>query len=109
MKTSIAPSKQQLVELHYAAVWSLARKLTGDDATASDVTQETFARALARIDDVHSPRSWLFKIATNHVRDLHRRRGRDWGALPEATSPPSDAILERTEELARVRRALDVS
>ncbi len=101
------PDAKELVARHYGAVWSLARKLTRDDATASDIAQETFARAIAHIesDDVHSPASWLFKIATNLVRDLHRRRRPD--PAPEPAVPPCESILERNEDLARVRRALD--
>ena len=69
MKIADAPDTRALVARHYGAVWSLARKLTHDDATASDIAQETFARALAHIgDDVHSVASWLLKIATNLVR-----------------------------------------
>ena len=108
MNVAIPTDAKLLVERHYAAVWSLARKLTRDDATASDVAQETFARALAHIDEdgVHSVASWLFKIATNLVRDQHRRRWRD-EPPDERLEPPSDAILQKNEDLARVRRALD--
>jgi RNA polymerase sigma-70 factor (ECF subfamily) len=107
MRVMTLPDTRDLVARHYNAVWSLARKLTRDDATASDIAQETFARALAHLDDVHSPASWLFKIATNLVRDLHRRRSRPDPVAEEAGETPCDAILEKREDLARVRRALD--
>jgi RNA polymerase sigma-70 factor (ECF subfamily) len=103
-----ADARNRLVARHYGAVWSLARKLVRDDATASDVAQETFLRAFARLaqyDGRHRFSSWLFKIATNHVRDLHRR------PVPAPAEPePAEAaetILARTEDIARVRRALD--
>ncbi len=103
-----ADSRSRLVERHYGAVWSLARKLTRDDATANDVAQETFLRAfahLAQYDGAHRFASWLFKIAANHVRDLHRRARRVWAE--EGQQPACDAILQKTEDVARVRKALD--
>ncbi len=108
MNVATPPDAKLLVERHYAAVWSLARKLTRDDATASDVAQETFARALAHIDEdgIHSVASWLFKIATNLVRDQHRRRWRE-EPRSDGVEPPCESILEKNEDLARVRRALD--
>ena len=106
MHLAEAPVAADLVACHYGAVWSLARKLTRDDATASDIAQETFARALRHLDSVHSPASWLFKIATNLVRDLHRRRWRE-DPREECLAPPSDALLQKNEDIDRVRRALD--
>jgi len=103
-----ADARNRLVARHYGAVWSLARKLVRDDATASDVAQETFARALARLDQYdgrHRFSSWLFKIASNHVRDLHRRRAPD--PVERAPVESADAILAKSEDIARVRRALD--
>ncbi len=102
-------ARSRLAERHYAAVWSLARKLTRDDNLAHDVAQETFLRAFSRLDQwdgTHRFASWLFKIATNHVRDLHRRKRRPWAA-EEAVQPSSDRLVERAESIERVRRALD--
>jgi RNA polymerase sigma-70 factor (ECF subfamily) len=108
VKTAEAADSRTLLARHYGAVWSLARKLVRDDATASDIAQETFTRALAHLgDDVHSVASWLFKIATNLVRDLHRRGGRPEPPPDESVTPACDAILEKREDIARVRRALD--
>jgi RNA polymerase sigma-70 factor (ECF subfamily) len=104
-----AEARGKLAELHYAAVWSLARKLTRDDNVAHDVAQETFLRAFGHLDQWdgrHRFASWLFKIATNHVRDLHRRQRRVW-AVEEPVDAPCDRMMERAEAIERVRRALD--
>jgi RNA polymerase sigma factor (sigma-70 family) len=104
------PARDALASRYYPAVYSFARKLTGRVETALDVTQETFLRAFSRIgqhDPAYSFLSWLFKIAANHVRDLHRQAGRIEPSLAGASDSPADAILERSENLDRVRRALD--
>ena len=104
-------AQASLAKEHYAALFSLARKLTRNEDTAREVVQETFLRAFSKLDQYdgeHRFASWLFKIATNHVRDLHRRKGK-WETTDKEPSVESTAesILEKNESLARVRRALD--
>jgi RNA polymerase sigma factor (sigma-70 family) len=104
------PAREALASRYYPSVFSFARKLTGRAETALDVTQETFLRAFSRIeqhDPSYSFASWLFKIAANHIRDLHRRVGRPEPAPTDVSDPPAESILERSEDLDRVRRALD--
>lgn len=105
------PARDTLAARYYPAVFSFARKLTGRTETALDVTQETFLRAFSRIeqhDPAYSFASWLFKIAANHIRDLRRRAGRpDAAPEPPAEAPVPETILEQTEDLDRVRCALD--
>ena len=103
-------AREALASRYYPAVFSFARKLTGRADTALDVTQETFLRAFSRIgqhDAAYSFASWLFKIAANHIRDLHRRAGRPEPSAADLSDPPAESILERSEDLDRVRRALD--
>ncbi len=102
-------ARNRLAQRHYAAVWSLARKLTREDNAAHDVAQETFLRAFAHLeqwDGRHRFASWLYKIATNYVRDLHRRRRQPW-SVEEAVQPSGDVLLERSESIEQVRKALD--
>jgi len=105
-----ADARAALVNLHYGAVYSLAFKLTGRVEAARDVAQETFLRAFARLDQ-HDPEysfaSWVFKIAANHVRDLHRRDVRAPEPPRPGEDPRAEAILEKREDLARVRSALE--
>jgi RNA polymerase sigma-70 factor (ECF subfamily) len=66
-----------LVRRYYGPVFGLARRLLGGAADARDAAQETFARAIAHLKDFQPGRSfrvWIFSIAANWVRDLHRRR-----------------------------------
>jgi RNA polymerase sigma-70 factor (ECF subfamily) len=104
-------ARAALVNRHYAGVHSLAFKLTGRYETAGDVTQEVFLRAFAHLEQ-HDPEysftSWLFKIVSNHVRDLFRKDRRG-DLIPEAPDPEPgpDAILENSEDVARIRGALE--
>jgi RNA polymerase sigma-70 factor, ECF subfamily len=56
-----------------------ARALSGSDADADDLVQETVTRALAHLDHWRtddSPRKWLFSILHNHYIDQVRRSAR---------------------------------
>jgi len=105
-------AREALVARYYSALFSFIRKLSGRVETAQDVTQETFLRAFSRMDQ-HDPSysfgSWLFKIAANNLRDLHRRSKRPEPPPREASEGAgAESLLERAEDLERVRRALDL-
>jgi RNA polymerase sigma-70 factor (ECF subfamily) len=91
----------------------LVRRL-GDRDWAEEIAQETFVRAL-RQEQIVSERSWLFAVATNLVRDEARkdaRRRRHLELLREQAKAeeavePEPTSLERAQEAAMARRALD--
>lgn len=100
-------------EYHQPLVRYLTRRL-GDRDWAEEVAQETFLRAVKQ-DRIVSERSWLFAVATNLVRDearkdIRRRRRlevlREQARADEAVDP-EPLSLERAEEAALARRALD--
>lgn len=56
-------------------VFRYVRKMTGSDATADDVTQDTFARLWSRrerLDEVDNLPAYIFQIARRQVYNLHR-------------------------------------
>ena len=59
-------------------VWSLARKVAGDDGTAEEVVQEAFLRLWTRASDYDPARGrllpWLLTIAHHRAIDEVRRR-----------------------------------
>lgn len=62
-------------------VWSLARKVAGDDGVAEEVVQEAFLRLWTRVSDYDPARGrllpWLLTIAHHRAIDeLRRRRAR---------------------------------
>jgi RNA polymerase sigma-70 factor (ECF subfamily) len=101
-------------EFNEPLVRYLTRRL-GDRDWAEEVAQETFLRA-ARQEKIVSERSWLFAVATNLVRDEARkdaRRRRRLDLLREqskadAVVEPEPLTIERAEEAAIARRALEM-
>ncbi len=92
-----------------------------DPAEADDLTQDTYTRAIERIDQLHDPQAalaWLYRISTNVALDRLRRRRP--AAVPldgsAATAdragagnrPPSllETALERSEMSECVQRYL---
>ncbi len=65
-----------LYDEHAAALWRYAVRLTGDQARAEDVVQETLLRAWQHpevTDEVdRSARAWLFTVARNMIIDERR-------------------------------------
>ena len=67
----------ELVRRHQARVFNLARALTGNDADADDLAQETFVRAFRSLDRFRGEsqfQTWLYRIAVNQTRSHLRRR-----------------------------------
>lgn len=82
----------------------------GDFALADDLFQESYFRFLRAefeaTDDTHR-KNYLFRIATNLLRDHHRRRRPEVSELPEraAGSDSGNHVLMRSD-LSRALRAL---
>lgn len=70
---------RELVEGHSRDVFRLAFRITGEEASAEDVVQETFLsayRGLARFDGRSRFGTWVHRIAVNHAVGALRRRQR---------------------------------
>ena len=100
-------SVRTLYDEHAAALWRYAIRLTGDQARAEDVVQETLLRAWQHPevtdDSERSARAWLFTVARNMIID-ERRSSRfrnevsslDGSAAPEQVSPDEvNSALDR--------------
>ena len=98
---------------HDPLVRYLTRRL-GDRDWAEEVAQETFVRAL-RQKELQNERAWLFAVATNLVRDearkdVRRRRHLELlreEAKAESVVEPPETDIERAQERALARRAID--
>jgi RNA polymerase sigma-70 factor (ECF subfamily) len=101
-------------EYHQPLVRYLTRRL-GDRDWAEEVAQETFLRAV-RQGAIVSERAWLFAVATNLVRDEARRDARRRQRLEllreqaraEEVVEPEPLTIERAEETAMARRAIEM-
>jgi RNA polymerase sigma factor (sigma-70 family) len=68
---------EQLVQRHQAWVYNVTLRMVAHPHDAEDATQEIFIKALTRLvsfEGRSSFRTWLYRIAVNHV--LNMRRGR---------------------------------
>ncbi len=66
---------ERLVEEHYVGLYRYAYRLTGSEADAEDLTQETFCKAqmnLSQLRAADRAKNWLFTILRNAY--LHRLR-----------------------------------
>jgi RNA polymerase sigma-70 factor (ECF subfamily) len=97
---------------HSDALFRLAYHLTGREADAEDLVQDTYERAFgARSQFVVGTnlRAWLFRILRNTYIDSYRRaranpvRGGLDGEEPPDASPPALEPLRNDEELERLR------
>ena len=95
-----AANVRELIDEHYAALYRYAFRLSGSAADADDLTQETFGKAMTRLEqlrDSDRARNWLYRILRNEylhrVRDQQRSRvipSENLGELParEAETDP---------------------
>lgn len=104
---------EALFDSVYPSLFRYCNRLTGDPDQAEDLAQEAFFRLLDRgaTGTDAGLRSWLFMVATNLVRDRSRTREtrrRILTTLPPPDHGPSpDQDLARSEEIRRVRSALE--
>jgi RNA polymerase sigma-70 factor (ECF subfamily) len=102
-----------LYKAHAPAVYRVARERVAVAEAATDVVQETFARALASLDKLREPdrfRPWVLSIARHAAIDDRRSRSRltplgDEGA---GALPSDDRGPEEMAELAELAELLDV-
>jgi RNA polymerase sigma-70 factor (ECF subfamily) len=92
------------------SVWMYLSRLTGDGQLADDLLQETyyrFLRADRRYDSEAHRRNYLFRIATNLVRDGQRRHHFDFVPVPEDHS--ADALKVDDDLAGHAARRSDLT
>ncbi|OGR41238.1 MAG: hypothetical protein A2X35_07525 [Elusimicrobia bacterium GWA2_61_42] len=96
-----------LIEEHQRQVYSLALRLTGNQAAADDITQETFISAWKHLKGFRgdsSLKTWLLRIAANKVRSYWRwKKLRSWVGLgprdgEEGAPALQDLLADRPED-----------
>ena len=108
-----------LVERHSRAVFRVAYRVTGNEADAEDVVQETFLKAYAELQRFESRSglgTWLHRIAANCAIDLLRKRPKqtvshqdeDAAPLVERLATP-EAGPERVAQGRELRARLDLA
>jgi RNA polymerase sigma-70 factor (ECF subfamily) len=100
---------EQLYQSYQAQVYALCYRLLGSAHDAEDAAQTTFVRAfsaLPRFRGDSSPRTWLYRIATNEALGLLRRRREAPELLEEeaVTADGAAAVVERLAVQAALAR-----
>ncbi|MYF61922.1 MAG: sigma-70 family RNA polymerase sigma factor [Gammaproteobacteria bacterium] len=97
----------------YPALLRYAHRLTADPDVSEDVAQEAFVRLAERNVEGSEQelRVWLFRVATNLIRDYERKAKRRRrlvlvNLLPSDQGPSSSERAERAERIRIVRDAL---
>jgi RNA polymerase sigma-70 factor (ECF subfamily) len=108
---------EELVSRYSGEVYGLLYRLTSNSEEASDLTQDTFLKALAAVRKFRgesSLRTWLFRIAINESRNRQRwwkRRNRDTtisldSAIGNSEMTVAETVADASEnaESAAIRR-----
>ena len=88
------PDFEQIYRIHFSDVYKYVLSLCRDEATAEEVTQETFFKALKSIDKFNGScklHVWLCQIAKNTYFSLHRKQSR---FVDTETDIPSGVDIE---------------
>lgn len=116
-----ASAVDEVLDRYGGLVWSLARRMCGNESDAEDAVQEVFIdvwRNANRFDpEIASESTFITLLARRRLIDRHRRRVRslptasleDEQALPMSAEQDSEAVEARTElveEAARARKQL---
>lgn len=100
------PDFQDFYQANYGRILALVTALVGNRAEAEDVTQEAFARALARwrrLGGYDLPEAWVRRVALRIATDSGRRLGRAikvaarLSARPAGRAAPPDEPLGFTD------------
>jgi RNA polymerase sigma-70 factor (ECF subfamily) len=102
---------EELVTRNERRIYALARRITGSEEDAQDVTQQTFLSAikgLAGFRGGSAFSTWLTTIAANAaLKVVRKRRGLPTTSLDEATEPDADGRIPHPEFIADWREAPD--
>ena len=93
---------RRLVHDHHADVYRYARRLSGQDADAEDLVQQTFLAAQRKLDQLREPekaRAWLLTITRNCFLKARQKRqpatatSLDFN-LDQVPVPPEDVPID---------------
>ncbi|MFO7566978.1 MAG: RNA polymerase sigma factor [Enhygromyxa sp.] len=106
---------RELFERHKDRVAAQIQRMTGDPAAVDDLVQEVFIAAFSHLEGFRGDsqiQTWLYRIATNKVRNWwdsdqrRRRRERRSAELPEPGPSTPDEDLEAREHREQLYRAM---
>lgn len=102
---------EALVSRHERRIYGLARRITGSEEDAQDVTQQTFLSAMQNLSGFRGSSAfstWLATIAANAaLKVVRKRRGLPTRSLDEATEPDAEGHIPHPEFIADWRDTPD--
>jgi RNA polymerase sigma-70 factor (ECF subfamily) len=100
LRTDDRDAAEDLFNACYPRLAGWVRRLVDDDDTAHEIAAEAFTRLLARWSKLDNPRSYLYMIATNLVRDHWRKSGRERRAIRSLTAAaPADPAWHPAQDV----------
>lgn len=114
-----SPELGALYEEHSRAIYYLALRMLADPEKAADATHDVFLKAFRKMDQFRgeaSWRTWLYRIAINHCRNLqqswhdrHMFSNADEAVFDNAAAKGDSPlrVLETKELGQRIQKALD--
>jgi RNA polymerase sigma-70 factor (sigma-E family) len=99
-----------LYRAQYAPMVRLAHLLTGSNALAEELVQDTFVRVHGKWDQIDAPGAYLRTAVVNACRSHHRRRVLELTRRPpptvQATAPAHDELWDALARLPYRQRAV---
>ncbi len=112
--SAVEPTLLALFEAEESKLLRFAFSLVGRRAVAEEIVQEVFLRLHVHWDSVEAPQAWLLRSvrnrALNHLRNTKREfwfSNGETPALPDDECETPDALLEKLESVAEMRRLVD--
>lgn len=101
-----ADALERLIGRHQAWIYNIAARMVWDPADAEDVAQEVLVKAITKLSTFEGRatfRTWLYRIASNHVLNMKRRpteaqlssfaqASEDLGRAPELDLPDPKTV-----------------
>lgn len=105
---------ERLYRAHSDRVYTVVRRLAGDDALADDLAQEAWIRAFEKLhlfEGKSSFGTWMYRLATNtalnHLRSAGRHRELEEEASEEVNPAPSTPVDDAVINQKILSEALD--
>lgn len=110
----MSPEKaiDQLFDLYAVDIYRFALHSIGNQADAKDIVQEVFLKAYVawrKFRGDANPKTWLFQIARNHIRDLFRKRRienhylKDYRPILDDEPAPIETIIEMRKAILNLK------
>lgn len=94
-----------LFDEHHEGLFRYLVRLSGDEAVAKDAVQFAFLRMLERRPSDDNPQAWLYRVATNAIREWGRSASRHRELQTARGYPP--ALGDPADDPSRTVESID--